>query len=252
MKEACRQAVLRRSQRLMEAYYLCDLLIDGAEAYGKAHGVLSKRRARILSDEVREGSYMYNVRAYLPAAESFGFAEELFAKTSGACQTQMLFSHWALLEEDPNFVPLTEDEIAEMGDNFQNQPPNLARRYVDAVRKRKVHTSLCAYNTSHIHTSTHNAEHTIDLDSLSCLPHICHFAHISSSLSGTPCQREVGGRRKQTTNAIQEQVSGAADKNKEEVAITTKRGECVCVLSSLCLSLVTVTHTHTLSLSDCT
>jgi hypothetical protein len=137
VKEACRQAVTRRSQRLMEAYYLCDIVLDGSDAYGKAHAVLAKRRAQILSDEVRQGTYMYNLRAYLPAVESFGFAEELFSKTSGACQTQMMFSHWALLDEDPDFVPLSEEEVAEMGD-LQNQPPNLARRYVDAIRKRKV------------------------------------------------------------------------------------------------------------------
>jgi translation elongation factor EF-G len=140
VKEACRQAVTRRSQRLMEAYYLCDIVLDGSEAYGKAHAVLAKRRAKILSDEVRQGTYMYNLRAYLPAVESFGFAEELFSKTSGACQTQMMFSHWALLDEDPDFVPLSEEEVAEMGD-LQNQPPNLARRYVDAIRKRKVSSS---------------------------------------------------------------------------------------------------------------
>lgn len=136
MKDACRQAVTRRSQRLMEAYYLCDLLLDGPDAYGKAHAVLAKRRAKILSEEVHQGSYMYHLRAHLPAVESFGFAEELFSKTSGACQTQMMFSHWALLDEDPDFVPVTEEEVAELGD-LQSAPHNLARRYVDTVRKRK-------------------------------------------------------------------------------------------------------------------
>lgn len=55
--------------------YLCDLMIDGSENLGKAYGVLTKRRADILGEEIKEGSYVYSVQALLPAVESIGFVE---------------------------------------------------------------------------------------------------------------------------------------------------------------------------------
>jgi ribosome assembly protein 1 len=102
------------------------------------YAVLSKRRAKILNEEMHEGSSIIVVMAQLPAAESFGFAEELFRKTSGAASAQLEFSHWDVLDVDPNFVPTTEEELEEFGDNVGGIAPNLARKYVDNVRRRKV------------------------------------------------------------------------------------------------------------------
>ncbi|KAF9623592.1 hypothetical protein IFM89_003382 [Coptis chinensis] len=48
----------------------------------------------------------------------------------------LLFSHWETLEEDPFFVPKTEEEIEEFGDG-SSVLPNTARKLVDAVRRRK-------------------------------------------------------------------------------------------------------------------
>lgn len=137
MRQACREAFLRREQRLVEAMYLCAVQTN-AEGSGKVYGFLSKRRAKILAEEMHEGSSIMVVMAHLPAAESFGFAEELFRKTSGAASAQLEFDHWGILDEDPNFVPTTEEELEEFGENLGGIAPNLARKHIDAVRRRKV------------------------------------------------------------------------------------------------------------------
>lgn len=58
-------------------------------------------------------------------------------KTSGAARTQLQFSHWALLEQDPNWKPTTEDEVEEFGDNADAKGDNIARVLVDEIRRRK-------------------------------------------------------------------------------------------------------------------
>ncbi|KAF9624412.1 hypothetical protein IFM89_011337 [Coptis chinensis] len=98
--------------------------------------VLARRQARVLKEEMQEGSSLFTVYAYVPVAENFGFANERRRWTSGACSTLLVFSHWETLEEDPFFVPKTEEEIEEFGDG-SSVLPNTARKLIDAVRRRK-------------------------------------------------------------------------------------------------------------------
>ncbi|WZY84268.1 hypothetical protein YC2023_030652 [Brassica napus] len=46
-----------------------------------------------------------------PPAYSFGFADKLRKGTSGGASALMVLSHWEMLEEDPFFVPKTEEEM---------------------------------------------------------------------------------------------------------------------------------------------
>ncbi|KAF9624471.1 hypothetical protein IFM89_011479, partial [Coptis chinensis] len=135
VKDACRQAVLQKKPRLVEGVYFCELNTT-TEYLGAMYAVLARRRARVLKEEMQEGSSLFTVHAYVPVAESFGFADELRRWTSGACSALLLFSHWETLEEDPFFVPKTEEEIEEFGDG-SSVLPNTARKLVDAVRRRK-------------------------------------------------------------------------------------------------------------------
>lgn len=85
------------------------------------------------------GSNIYEITAHMPVAESFGFADELFTISSGAAHGQLAFSHWEVLDQDPNFIPLTEEEIEESGAyNIASLGNNVARTYIDNVRLRKV------------------------------------------------------------------------------------------------------------------
>lgn len=43
---------------------------------------------------MKEGTDMFIIKAVLPVAESFGFADEIRKRTSGLASPQLVFSHW--------------------------------------------------------------------------------------------------------------------------------------------------------------
>ncbi|GMH33552.1 hypothetical protein BSKO_01386 [Bryopsis sp. KO-2023] len=133
---ACRRALLESDPRLVEAMYLCEVS-SASESLSGVYAVLSRRRSRILREEMREGSDLFTVLAYLPVEASFGLADELRKKTSGAASASLLLSHWERLQVDPFFVPITEEEREEFGEAVGTVVPNLARTLIDRVRKRK-------------------------------------------------------------------------------------------------------------------
>ncbi|XP_021892597.1 LOW QUALITY PROTEIN: elongation factor-like GTPase 1 [Carica papaya] len=135
VKDACRAAVLQKKPRLVEAMYFCELNTP-TEYLGPMYAVLARRRARVLKEEMNEGSPLFTVHAYVPVSESFGFADELRKGTSGGASALLVLSHWEALAEDPFFVPKTEEEIEEFGDGA-SVLPNTARKLIDAVRRRK-------------------------------------------------------------------------------------------------------------------
>jgi len=49
----------------------------------------------------------------------------------------LLFSHWAVLDKDPFFIAHTQEELEDIGENLGGVAPNIARQYIDSVRKRK-------------------------------------------------------------------------------------------------------------------
>ncbi|XP_076888689.1 uncharacterized protein LOC143539182 [Bidens hawaiensis] len=135
VKEACKTAVLQRNPRIVEGMYFCELNTP-TEYLGPMYAVLARRRARILKEEMQEGSSLFTVHAYVPVAESFGFADELRRWTSGASSALLVLSHWEVLPEDPFFVPKTEEEKEEFGDG-SSVLQNTARKLIDGVRRRK-------------------------------------------------------------------------------------------------------------------
>uniref|UniRef100_A0A4W3GW42 Elongation factor-like 1 n=1 Tax=Callorhinchus milii TaxID=7868 RepID=A0A4W3GW42_CALMI len=134
MKEACRFAFQAKPQRLMAAMYTCEIMAT-AEVLGRVYGVLSKRVGRVLQEEMKEGTEMFIINAVLPVAESFGFADEIRKRTSGLASPQLVFSHWEVIPSDPFWVPTTEEEYLHFGEKADTV--NQARKYMNAVRKRK-------------------------------------------------------------------------------------------------------------------
>lgn len=65
---------------------------------GRVYAVLSKREGRVLQEEMKEGTDMFIIKAVLPVAESFGFADEIRKRTSGLASPQLVFSHWEVNE----------------------------------------------------------------------------------------------------------------------------------------------------------
>uniref|UniRef100_A0A3Q2XYT0 Elongation factor-like 1 n=1 Tax=Hippocampus comes TaxID=109280 RepID=A0A3Q2XYT0_HIPCM len=134
MKEACRHAFQAQPQRLMAAMYTCEIMAT-AEVLGRVYGVLGKREGRILHEEMKEGTEIFIVKAVLPVAESFGFADEIRKRTSGLASPQMVFSHWEVISSDPYWVPTTEEEYLHFGEKADST--NQALKYMNAVRRRK-------------------------------------------------------------------------------------------------------------------
>ena len=58
--------------------------------------------------------------------------------SAGAASASLMLSHWERLQVDPFFVPLTEEEREEFGEEGQGVgTANLARTMIDEVRSRK-------------------------------------------------------------------------------------------------------------------
>ncbi|XP_061526565.1 elongation factor-like GTPase 1 isoform X2 [Phycodurus eques] len=134
VKEACRHAFQAQPQRLMAAMYTCEIMAT-AEVLGRVYGVLGKREGRILQEEMKEGTEIFIIKAVLPVAESFGFADEFRKRTSGLASPQMVFSHWEVISSDPFWVPTTEEEYLHFGEKADST--NQALKYMNAVRRRK-------------------------------------------------------------------------------------------------------------------
>jgi len=134
VKEGCRNGLLDWSPRLKLAMYCCDIQAS-TDVLGKVYGVVAKRRGRIVAEEMKEGTSFFTVKALLPVVESFGFADEMRKRTSGAASPQLVFSGYGMLEEDPFWVPRTEEELETMGVVADRE--NIARGYMERVRGRK-------------------------------------------------------------------------------------------------------------------
>ena len=126
--------------RLVEPVLLCEVSAATAEALSGVYAALGRRRARVLREAAREGGGVFAVHAHLPAQGALGLADDLRARSSGAASASLMLSHWERLAVDPFFVPRTEVEREELGEEGQGaggKGNNLARRLVDAVRERK-------------------------------------------------------------------------------------------------------------------
>ena len=93
--------------------------------------------AQVIDEVLREGTDIHIIEAHMPVAESFNFTEELWTRTSGAANAQLAFSHWAILDEDPYWVPRTEGAREEFGHEAKSLPLNVSQQLIQKVRKQK-------------------------------------------------------------------------------------------------------------------
>lgn len=84
---------------------------------------------------MKEGTPFFTILSLLPVAESFGFSDEIRKRTSGAASPQLIFAGYEMLDEDPFWVPATEEELEDLGELADKE--NVAKRYMDKVRSRK-------------------------------------------------------------------------------------------------------------------
>ncbi|CAA9989851.1 elongation factor Tu, putative [Plasmodium knowlesi strain H] len=133
MKEACLNAVVQNTLRIYEPMLRLNLTCE-SNVLGKVYNVLLKRRCSILSEEIKDGYFLYCIDAYLPLFNSFKLAEELRSKCSGNVIYDIQFSHWNKLNEDiflsndSSTVIYDEDFDVKLMDNTATEIVNFIRR----------------------------------------------------------------------------------------------------------------------------
>jgi elongation factor 2 len=99
-------AQLTADPRLCEPVYLCEIQCP-EHAMGGIYGVLTRRRGHVFEEVQRPGTPLYNIKAYLPVMESFGFTADLRSHTGGQAFPQCVFDHWQEMNGDP-FEPTSK------------------------------------------------------------------------------------------------------------------------------------------------
>jgi len=112
-------SVLLAEPALLEPVFLVEIQVPEA-AMGGVYGVLTRRRGHVFAEEQRPGTPLFNIKAYLPVMESFGFNGDLRAGTSGQAFPQSVFDHWQVL---PGGSPL--------------DPTSMTGKVAQDMRKRK-------------------------------------------------------------------------------------------------------------------
>ena len=135
-KEAFRNAFLAAQPRIMEPMYRCDVQSDFT-VIGKTYEVLQQHRCRIQEEKQKENSNAAFISCFLPVMESFGFPNDLSSKTSGKAYPQLMFSHFELVTDDPFWKPQTEEELEFYSVDGKELRPNIAKKIIEYVRKRK-------------------------------------------------------------------------------------------------------------------
>ncbi|KAK5175605.1 Macrophage colony-stimulating factor 1 receptor [Saxophila tyrrhenica] len=112
-------ATLLADPGLLEPVFLVEIQVP-EQAMGGIYGVLTRRRGHVFEEAQRPGTPLFNVKAYLPVKESFGFNADLRSNTSGQAFPQSVFDHWQIL---PGGSPLDRT--------------TLPGQVVEEMRKRK-------------------------------------------------------------------------------------------------------------------
>jgi len=68
---------------------------------GGVYSVLNRRRGQVWAEELRPGTPLFTLKAYLPVAESFGFSSHLREETQGQAFPQMVMDHWDTMSGSP-------------------------------------------------------------------------------------------------------------------------------------------------------
>jgi len=91
---------LTAAPRLLEPVYLVEIQCPEV-AVGGIYGVLNRKRGIVFEENQVAGTPMFQVKAFLPVNESFGFTADLRSNTGGQAFPQCVFDHWQILPGDP-------------------------------------------------------------------------------------------------------------------------------------------------------
>ncbi|KAJ3248074.1 Elongation factor 2 [Chytriomyces hyalinus] len=97
-RRVCLASFLTANPGIQEPVYLVEIQCLET-AIGGILSVLNKRRGVVFQQ--KSGTPLFQVRAYLPVMESFGFAGDLRAATGGQAIPHCVFDHWQIMEGNP-------------------------------------------------------------------------------------------------------------------------------------------------------
>lgn len=86
--------------KLVEPYYQIQVQIPETQV-GIIYSAISHKRGRIESQEQIIGTPLLIVKGFIPVLEAFSIDGFLKSKTSGQAFTQLAFSHWEQIQDDP-------------------------------------------------------------------------------------------------------------------------------------------------------
>jgi len=104
-------AMMTASPRLQEPVFMVEIQCP-ENAMGGVYSSLNRKRGTVVEETNRPGTPLYNVKAYLPVSESFGFTGFLRQNTAGQAFPQMVFHHWETVNGDP--FPGGDEKVIEV------------------------------------------------------------------------------------------------------------------------------------------
>ncbi|KAF1743702.1 hypothetical protein MXB_5574, partial [Myxobolus squamalis] len=123
-------AFLLATPRLMEPYYFVECQ-SPADCVSAVYTVLARRRGHVIQDSPISGSPLYEIKAYIPVIDSFGFETDLRTHTQGQAFCQSVFDHWQLVSGDPLDKSIVIKPL-------EPQPAtHLGREFMVKTRRRK-------------------------------------------------------------------------------------------------------------------
>lgn len=109
-RRVCYASMLTAEPRLQEPIYLVEIQAPEA-VLGGIYSCLNRRRGIVIEEMPRPGTPLYNVKAYLPVLESFGFTADLRSNTGGQAFPQCIFDHWGILQGSPLEAGKVQDVV---------------------------------------------------------------------------------------------------------------------------------------------
>ncbi|KAK9885400.1 hypothetical protein WA026_010895 [Henosepilachna vigintioctopunctata] len=134
LRSTFREAIQKQTLRLMEPIFTTDIQVN-TTILGKVYSVISRRHGKVMDAVgMDEQEKTFLVKAQLPVVESVGFANEIRKTTSGQAMPNLKFSHYEIIDGDPFYEPVSDDEDEEGIDVESAVRANKLRK---EIRRRK-------------------------------------------------------------------------------------------------------------------
>ena len=129
-RRAVYSSFLTAAPRLLEPVYRIQIQCPG-DVVQAIYPLLQKRRGHVHRDTPVAGAPFYNMLAYLPIMDSFGFETDLRSFTQGQAMCHCVMDHWQTVPGDPL------DKSIVLHPLEPSPTEHLAREFMIKTRRRK-------------------------------------------------------------------------------------------------------------------